>query len=286
MRSRGVALAVAAALLAGCGGDEPRAPAQPPAAAQDGPQHVHGLGVNPADGALYIATHSGLWRTPRGETRPQRVGEIRHDLMGFTVAGPDEFLASGHPAPDDRRLPPHLGLQRSTDGGRSWRAVALLGRADLHVLRAQGRHVYGIDSTSGRLLASRDGGRSWQRRDLPAPAFDLVVAPGAPQRLILATERGLFASRDGGRGWRVLREDATGLLAWPAADSLYFAASDGSVTRSADGGRTFDYMGSSDMALQAFAAAGPSVLLASGHGGEVRESRDGGATWDIRSAAG
>ena len=29
-------------------------------AADPGPVHVHGLGVNPADGALFIATHTGL----------------------------------------------------------------------------------------------------------------------------------------------------------------------------------------------------------------------------------
>jgi hypothetical protein len=35
-------------------------------AADPGPVHVHGLGVNPADGALFIATHTGLYRVDAG----------------------------------------------------------------------------------------------------------------------------------------------------------------------------------------------------------------------------
>lgn len=40
------------------------------------------------------------------------------DLMGFTVAGPDRFLASGHPGPG-ADLPEPLGLVESRDGGQS-----------------------------------------------------------------------------------------------------------------------------------------------------------------------
>ena len=49
---------------AGCAGDDTasRAAADPP------PEHVHGLGVNPADEALYMATHTGLFRMERGST--------------------------------------------------------------------------------------------------------------------------------------------------------------------------------------------------------------------------
>ncbi len=51
-------------LAAGCGGsgEDAAAPLQPP---DSGPVHVHGLGVDPADGALFIATHTGLWRSPK-----------------------------------------------------------------------------------------------------------------------------------------------------------------------------------------------------------------------------
>jgi hypothetical protein len=34
--------------------------------ADPGPVHVHGLGINPADDALFIATHTGLYRVDEG----------------------------------------------------------------------------------------------------------------------------------------------------------------------------------------------------------------------------
>ena len=119
------ALAIVAS-LAGCGGadgddDGPTGEADVPVA-DPGPVHVHGLGVNPADGALFIATHTGLFRAEPGERRAVRVGDRFQDTMGFTVTGPDRFLGSGHP--DGREdLPPFLGLIRSTDAGRTWQPV-------------------------------------------------------------------------------------------------------------------------------------------------------------------
>jgi photosystem II stability/assembly factor-like uncharacterized protein len=230
------------------------------------------LGINPADGALYIATHRGLWRAPEGLGQPQPVGDTRHDLMGFTVAGPDRFLASGHPGvPGD--LPAQLGLQRSTNAGRSWQPVSLLGRADLHILRAAGQRVYGVDSGTGALLTSHDGGRSWDQRTPPAPMFDVAVAPGRSARLVAATEQGLFASADMGRTWRLLRDDTAGLLAWPAEESLYVVGADGAISRSSDGGRRFEGIGSVGAQPESFAAHGPRELYAA----------DGGATWQSRT---
>jgi hypothetical protein len=67
MRRFTIVFVLAAAVFAGCGSSD--GPAMPDGAeglvSDAGPQHVHGLGVNEADGALYIATHSGLWRADR-----------------------------------------------------------------------------------------------------------------------------------------------------------------------------------------------------------------------------
>src|SRR5687767_1130402 len=38
-----------------------------------GPVHVHGLGINPADRALFIATHTGLFRVGEGVSEAKRV---------------------------------------------------------------------------------------------------------------------------------------------------------------------------------------------------------------------
>ena len=277
-------LVLIAGIVAGCGGnDDAGAPDSSESLVSDaGPQHVHGLGINPADGDLFIATHSGLWRAPEGEAKATRVGDLHHDLMGFTIAGGNRFLSSGHPdARED--LPPQMGLQSSDDGGESWDTVSLLGKADLHVLRAAGQRIYGVDSGSGAFLTSDDGGKSWDERTAPAPVFDFALAPGNADRLVAATERGLFASTDTGRTWRPLRDDIAGLLAWPDADALYLVEGDGTVSRSSDGGREFERAGSLGAQPEAFAANGARELYAAVHGGEVRMSTDGGRTWSMRS---
>jgi hypothetical protein len=279
-------LLVLAALVAGCGGDDqadsPSRDDGDSLISDAGPQHVHGLGINAADKSLYIATHSGLWRAPPAQPKATRVADIHHDLMGFTVVGPDQFLASGHP--DARHdLPPQMGLQRSTDAGRSWKTVSLLGEADLHVLRAAGERIYGVDSGTGAFLTSADGGRSWQQRTPPASVFDLAIAPGDADRLVAATEQGLFSSSDTGRTWRPLRDDVAGLLAWPDEEALYLVDADGNVLRSADTGREFEQVGTVGAQPEAFAAAGEQELYAAVHGGKVVTSADGGATWRTRS---
>lgn len=60
--------------------------------------HIHGLGINPSDDKLYVATHYGLY-TVEPDQAPQRVGELSQDFMGFTVAGPDEFWPAATPTP-------------------------------------------------------------------------------------------------------------------------------------------------------------------------------------------
>ena len=35
--------------------------------------HVHGLGINPRDGALFIATHGGLFRAAAGDAQARQV---------------------------------------------------------------------------------------------------------------------------------------------------------------------------------------------------------------------
>ena len=281
-----VILTVCGALaLPGCssgGGSaaERAAPATEGGDARAGLEHIHGLGVDPGDGTLFVATHNGLYSAQDGQRRVEPVGEVGQDIMGFSVVARDRFIGSGHPAPT-QDLPPHLGLIESRDGGRSWANVSLLGEADFHVLRSSGRRVYGFDSTQGRLMVSSSGGRDWQQRTPPAAMFDLAIAPGDPDRIVVSTERGLFASRDGGRRWRPLSSTLAGLLAWPE-DGLYLVGADGTVQRSSDGGETFERVGRVAGPPSALTAAGDELYVALGDGTVVR-SGDGGTTWAVRA---
>jgi hypothetical protein len=169
------------------------------ATADPGPVHVHGLGVDPADGSLFIATHTGLYRSAEGESHATRVGKSFQDTMGFTVVGPNRFLGSGHLGLRED-LPPLLGLLETTDAGVNWEPVSLLGEADFHVLRSAGERVYGYDVTNDRLLGSEDNGRTWRRLSRPGPLFDLAADPSDSRHLVATAESqlgpGLFESNE------------------------------------------------------------------------------------------
>lgn len=282
--SRLVGACLALAVLAGAcgdgaveGGDTLPAMAIPEEE-DPGLVHVHGLGVNPADGDLYIATHFGLWRLQGDDV--VRVGDAYHDLMGFTVAGPDRFLASGHPLLAEDRLPPHLGLIESDDAGQTWRSVSLLGEVDFHALRFAHDRVYGWDSTSGTFMTSADG-RSWERRS-EVGLLDFAVSPDDPDVIVASLPGqggvGTGRSTDGGRTFGPLPRVGTGRFAWPAADELWMVDVDGVVARSRDEGRTWQETGQLDGLPEAFTHTGER-LYAAEHGA-ILTSTDG-ARWEI-----
>jgi photosystem II stability/assembly factor-like uncharacterized protein len=283
-----VSAVVAAALLWRAGGDGADTFTGLPAA-DPGPVHVHGLGVDPADGTLFIATHTGLFRVKEGERKAARVGESAQDTMGFTIVGPKRFLGSGHPdisEAQEKGLPSRLGLIESADAGRSWQPISLLGEADFHVLRFAGERLYGYDASNDRLLVSADRGRSWQELEKPGPIVDVAVAPQTPGRMVAASagglEQGLFESRDGGRTWKRIGE-GVGLLAWPVRERLYLVARGGQVFASADGGRSVEHRGEIGGEPAALLAQGAEELYVALHDGTIKRSTDGGATWIVRS---
>lgn len=239
---------------------------------------VHGVGVNPADKSLYIATHTGLFRSPPGATTAKRVDGPEQDLMGFSVAGPDRFFASGHPGPGQGG-PSSLGLIESRDRGRSWRSLSLEG-SDLHVLRASEEGVYAFD---GQLRASRDGGRTWQDLSAPGGLIDLAIDPADGDRLLASTETGVQTSQDGGRSWQDTSLSVPVLLAWALPKRPAAIAGDGTVRTSPDGGRTWARAGTVDGELAAFNADREGALYLARPDGSVDWSSDGGRTWRPRS---
>ncbi|MBA3642433.1 MAG: exo-alpha-sialidase [Acidobacteria bacterium] len=282
-----LAALTATTVLAACGGDDPTLAdgSEESASLQEGSalEHIHGLGINPADGQLFIATHNGLFTAPEGDTTPSKVGETTQDIMGFSVIGPNRFIGSGHPALD-QNLPPHLGLIESRDGGNTWKHISLLGDADFHVLEAAGNQVYGFDGTQGRLMVSSDGGRNWQQRIPPAGVFGLAIDPNNSSRVVASTEQGLFVSKNNGRDWRPLQQDLTGLLTWPNRERLYVVDAHGQVQVSSNGGANWQTRGDIGGQPAAFIAH-ENELYAALVDGTVKRSTDGGATWTVRTTA-
>ena len=252
-----------------------------PATAEAGVVHVHGLGVNPQDGALYAATHTGLFRIPQ-QGQAERVAGRWQDTMGLIIVGPNRFLASGHPdlrELRERQLPPLLGLIESTDAGVSWQSRSLSGVADLHALRTSQGWLYGYNSSADALMSSNDGA-SWETR-APLAISDFVVSPTEPDRILAVTESGLQRSVDGGRSWTPLTAPALALLAWETADKVWGLGPDGAVYQSGDSGATWRQRGTLPGQPEAFLAANR-VLYAAVAGGGIYASDDEGGSWKMR----
>lgn len=237
--------------------------------------HVHGLGVNPADGVLYVATHNGVFRLPAGGAA-SRVGEGAQDTMGFTVVGPDHFLASGHPALLQGG-PDHLGLIESIDGGVSWRTLSLAGEADFHALQHRHDTIYGYNSITGQLMTSGDG-ITWDSRST-LELYGFAVSPTDPDLILATTPNGLVRSTDGGRSWNPAGGPPAVLLAWPDTATLWGITATGELHRSADSGAGWSAAGQAPGASAAFAAEGSDLYLAVPEEG-IFGSHDAGASWD------
>jgi photosystem II stability/assembly factor-like uncharacterized protein len=195
--------------------------------------------------------------------------------MGFTVAGPNQFLASGHPAPGQGGLG-HLGLIESNDAGVTWKTLSLAGDADFHALRYRHNTVYGYNSVSGQLLTSTDR-TTWKTRAAVA-LRDFDVSPADPKILLATTETGLQRSTDNGTTWAQVDGPPLLLLAWETSDRLWGITASGEVQRSTDGGSSWKPSGRLAGQATAFATH-DNTLYASVHERGILRSTDGGHTW-------
>lgn len=258
------------------------------AAAREVPlSHVHGLGRNPADGALIVATHTGSFRLPEGSSKLTRIGRSYQDTMGFTVAGPNHFLGSGHPDVPSRvnGQPALLGLIESTDSGQSWRSVSLSGEADFHGLAVAHGRLYGWDATSGLFMVSDDR-VAWDVRstvDLQTFAVD----PASPDHVIGAAPSGLIESVDGGRTWRTLDGPALITMSWRTDDGLWGGDAAGSIWRRSET-NAWQPVGQTLGMPQVLLADGTELFLAAHDDDQntsILQSSDGGRTWHVRYQA-
>lgn len=251
-------------------------------ASDTGVAHVHGLGVNPVDGSLIVATHYGSFRLAVDQDEVTRIGASYQDTMGFTVAGPDHFLGSGHPDLAGRRAgqPTQLGLIESTDGGETWTALSLSGDADFHGLAVAHDQVYGWDASSGRFMVSTDR-RNWETR-ATLELFGFAVDPTDADHLIAAGPDGLIETSDGGRRWNPVDGPQLVTVSWHADAGLWGADPSGVVWQHSDEGwqRAGNLPGEPQTLL-----ATADAMYAAAHVDDttgIYQSTDSGQTWDLR----
>ncbi|MDQ3423535.1 MAG: exo-alpha-sialidase [Actinomycetota bacterium] len=268
---------VAVAVLAGVaflvtrGGDEAGS-----AAAEV--SHVHGLGVDPQDGALYAGTHYGLFRMPE-DGAVTRVADRVQDFMGFTVVGAGHFLASGHPG-EGQDGPSSLGLIETIDGGQTWQPLSLQGEADFHSLEARHDRVYGLNAMTGEFMVSEDK-QTWESRS-QIPMADFAVSPEDPDVLLATTEQGLARSDDGGSSFAAVTGAPVLLLvSWAEDGTVIGVDPEGVVHASTDGGQSWEQRGQLDAAPHALTAASDDEVFAAVDGA-ILASADGGRSFTVR----
>lgn len=282
------ALLVAVATLTGVGvvlgvrlAADDRGPSDPNDAY--GVTHVHGLGINPADDSLIVATHNGSFRIPADRDDAQRIGDSLQDTMGFTVVGPDHFLGSGHPDLAGRRAgqPAQLGLIESTDAGATWTDITLSGQADFHALAYVDDQIYGWDAGTGTLMVSTNR-TDWETRST-LDLYGFAVDPDNPDHLVAATADGLVDSTDGGRSWVPSQGPRVVALSWEQTAGLWAVDAGGAVYRHGPSGWT--PTGALPGEPQALLAT-PDTLYAATHDAAgltgIYRSTDDGATWELR----
>lgn len=240
-------------------------------------EHVHGVGVDPADGTVYAGSHYGLFRSREADALEGPVADRVQDFMGFTVIGPGHFLASGHPG-EDQDGPGSLGLIESTDAGQTWTSRSLAGEADFHALAYRDGTVYGFNSLTGEFMVSTDM-VNWETRSTLSMA-DFAVSPDDPDTILATTEQGPALSTDGGRSFEPV--DGAPLLvfvSWAEDGTLAGVDPEGTVYVGEDGPSSLARTGRLGGHPQALEAQDATTIHAATETGVV-VSEDGGRTFE------
>lgn len=253
------------------------------------PGHIHGLAIDDS-GKGWVASHTGLYELDAADDQAAAiagpVGDSRFDMMGFTVVD-DTFYASGHPGenPSGDLTAPNLGLVSSRDRGQTWQTVSLTGEADFHALTAipgdadDATELYGVDSGTGQVTASRDGGRSWVR-GAELTVSSLAGDPSRPGTLYATTSVGLAISTNRGARFTI-DPDApilVYLIARPDGSFLGLGADQSLWTKPKGGVWTPTRPLPAPARNLAVSPNGQTLLIADTND-DLQLSHDGGKTW-------
>lgn len=190
-----------------------------------------------------------------------------------------------------------FGIYRSNDGGATWRRLASPTAAPfammVHPADPDRVYVSYLSLTSGGLVITTDGGKTWEKVDHGRVFEALAGDPTDPDRLWAGDREGLYLSQDGGLTFERLAEGWFTAIGVDPADPAHLVLGGRGLFVSHDGGRTVapaDHvaldMWVADIEFardgRVFAATTAFVdelgVLRGGRG--VLSSGDGGATWE------
>lgn len=225
---------------------------------------------------LYVGGHDGgAVSSDNGRTWTQLPSLNGADPMGAATTG-DTTLIGGHP-----------GLFRSSDGTSFTKVPGQGGLGDVHALGGAGDTLY-AGTVAGGLLASNDGGATWEARNDNAGQMFMgviLVDPADTQRLIAPDmSAGLVTSADGGLTWKSLGGPGGAMAAaWdPTNTERLVAVGMAESALSNDGGKTWTPLTlPQGTAAATFSPDGTTIYAAAPEGATaaVFASDDQGQTW-------
>ena len=249
--------------------------------------HVHGVDVDDGRERVVIATHHGLLSVDLsaagGPSSPPAVlGDYRGDVMSF-VRVDNRFLLSGHP-PAGSDEPANVGILEADLDARDWHALALSGVVDFHAMShmtdGESSLTAGIDSATGRVMTSNDGGVSWHQGATIA-ARDLAIEPSITS-IVATTEDGPVISNDLGQTWQSIERAPLLVLVEAGFDTdgqrRVFGVDVHGALHVSPNGLEWQSLGVLPIQPDAF-GVGESGTIVIVNTQSVMKSRDGGHTW-------
>jgi photosystem II stability/assembly factor-like uncharacterized protein len=239
-------------------------------------------------GLLFVGTDDGLvlFSNPNNIGRWLRIGQpFRGHAVRAVWPVPENPLVVFAAVSE-------MGVQRSDDGGQSWReavsldAIAIAGHnsaPQIYMLGALGE-VYRGDDTGEHWAQCRAGSAG---RGTGA----LAVANADPRRVYVADSDGVWTSADSGDTWERFGEGApanvVALAASPVPAGPVYAVAAGALYACATAASRWSALAGAPAAAGALAVlAGKSPPLLLAQSGGIARSDDGGATWAPAETAG
>ncbi len=261
--------------------------------------HVHAVDLDDERSAIYVATHEGILRVTAGSTGPEaaggalagygsveRLGEWMGDVMAMTRLD-DTIYLSGHPAPGADTAP-NIGVYQTDVHGREFVPVSLEGEVDFHSMTGAGvpgptSALAGIDSMSGRVIVSRDGGQTWTVGAVIGARS--LSWDARAERLYATTEQGLQVSIDDGATFAPVSAAPPLLLiasspTGTSSDAFLAGLDIEGVVHTSTDGSTWISAGLAPPGTEALSVGRGGALVVAGIDG-VQRSDDRGVTWTV-----
>jgi len=240
-------------------------------------EHIAKILIDPRDSnVVYVAAQGPLWApggerglyksTDGGETWKAVLTVSEHTGVTDVIMdprNPDVLLAATY----QRRRHvwtlvnggPECGLQRSTDGGKTWQKITeglpkeQLGRIGLAYAPSKPDTVYAVveaANKAGGTFRSLDGGLTWDKRSdyvSASPQYyqELIADPHNADR-VYSMDTWMHVSQDGGKTFQRVGEkhkhvDNHALWIDPANTDRLIAGCDGGLYESRDRGATWEF---------------------------------------------